>query len=174
MSAYRIKKATARDVPTLASQRRSMFLDMHAPTKEALSVHDRAFPRWARREMLAGRLHCFLAEDGQGKVVGGGSVWLRDVQPFPGFKGGRVPYLMSMYTDPSHRGKGVATAIVRHAIAWCRSQGYDSMTLHASKMGRPLYEKLGWEASSEMELDFDKLRKNGARAPRQRSRRSGR
>jgi GNAT superfamily N-acetyltransferase len=174
MSPYRIKQATTKDLRALAEQRRSMFLDMHAPSKKALAVHDRAFPRWARREMLAKRLYCFLAEDKHGEIVGGGSVWLREVQPFPGFKGGRVPYLMSMYTRPNLRGKGIATAIVQRAISWCRSRGYDSMTLHASRMGRPLYEKLGWEDSSEMELDFEKVRKRSSRAARQPSRHSGR
>jgi GNAT superfamily N-acetyltransferase len=174
MSPYRIRQATTKDLRALAEQRRSMFLDMHAPSKKALAVHDRAFPRWARREMLAKRLYCFLAEDEHGEIVGGGSVWLREVQPFPGFKGGRVPYLMSMYTRPNLRGKGVATAIVQRAISWCRSRGYDSMTLHASRMGRPLYEKLGWEDSSEMELDFEKVRKRSSRAARQPSRHSGR
>ena len=174
MSRYRVRAANARDLPVLARQRHSMFVDMHTPSKSDLAVHDAAFPSWASREMRAGRLRCFLADDKDGKVVGGGAVWLRQVQPYPGFKGGMVPYLMSMYTEREHRGKGVASMIVRHVIAWCRSEGYGSVTLHASKMGRPLYEKLGWENSSEMELDLARRPERGSERAGRRSRRSGR
>jgi GNAT superfamily N-acetyltransferase len=130
-----------------------MFEDMGHATAGGIRLHDRTFPRWVRREMKAGRFVCFLVEE-DGKVVGGGSLWLREVQPYPGFPGGKVPYLMSMYTEPSHRGKGVGTIVVKSAIAWSRKHGYSSITLHASRMGRPLYVKMGWKSSNEMELDL--------------------
>jgi hypothetical protein len=37
-------------------------------------------------------------------------------------------------------------------IAWCRSQGFVSVALHASRDGRPLYEALGFEPGNEMRL----------------------
>ena len=156
MTKYRLRRGTVSEIPTLLEQRHSMFVGMHAPSGEAIAVHDRAFPAWARREMLAGRLICFLVEDNGNEVIGGGSLWLREVQPHAGFKGGKVPYLMSMYTDPRHRGKRVATMIVKEAIAWSRKRGYGAISLHASKMGRPLYARMGWKATSEMELDLGK------------------
>jgi len=134
-----------------------MFVDMRAASARDLAVHDKAYPGWARRQMRAGRLVPFLVENASHDILGGGSVWLREVQPFPGFKGGKVPYLMSMYTNPEYRGKGIATMIVKKAIAWSRAHGYGSVTLHSSDMGRPLYEKLGWEATTEMELDLAKV-----------------
>jgi GNAT superfamily N-acetyltransferase len=154
MRPYRVRLATKKDISTLAEQRHRMFMDMHSPAKKEMDVHDKAFPEWARREMRAKRLISFLVETEDGKVVGGGSLWLREVQPYPGFKGGKTPYLMSVYTEPGHRGKGVATMILRRAIAWSKLRGYPSISLHASKMGRPLYEKFGWKQSSEMTLDF--------------------
>ena len=35
-----------------------------------------------------------------------------------------------------------------------RRRGLDLMVLHASTMGRPLYEQLGWQAGSEMTLSL--------------------
>lgn len=131
-----------------------MFEDMYSPSKKDIKTHDEAFPSWAKREMRAKRLWCFLVETGNGKIVGGGTLWLREVQPHPGFAGGKVPYLMSMYTDPAHRGVGVGTMILKRAMAWSRAQGYPEVTLHASKMGRPLYEKFGWKPSPEMTVDL--------------------
>ena len=174
MTQYRIRRAGYRDIQTLVKQRHAMFAEMHSQSKRDLDVHDRAFPGWARREMLAGRFACFLVESASVEVVGGGSVWLREVQPHAGFKGGKEPYLMSMYTDPEHRGNGVATMVVNRAITWAKERGYGAMSLHASKMGRPLYKKLGWKATSEMELNLEKFRKKSPRTARQPSRRSGR
>ncbi len=138
----------------LAEQRHRMFADMYSPPKRDLAVHDAAFPRWVRKQMRAKRLVCFLVETSDGEVVGGGSLWLRDVQPYPGFPGGKIPYLMSMYTDPAYRGSGIATLVVKRAMAWSKARGFPSMSLHASRMGKPLYEKLGWERSSEMNVEL--------------------
>jgi GNAT superfamily N-acetyltransferase len=154
VSGLRIRTGTSRDVAELTRQRHRMFEDMGHATPEGIGVHDRAFPRWVMREMKAGRFVSFLVETEEGKLVGGGSLWLREVQPYPGFPGGKVPYLMSMYTEPGHRGKGVGTMVVKTAIAWCRKRGYPSITLHSSRMGRPLYSKMGWKRSTEMELDL--------------------
>jgi GNAT superfamily N-acetyltransferase len=150
----KVREGTPKDVDELVRQRHRMFEDMGHATRRAIGVHDRAFPGWVRREMRAGRFVAFLVETDKGEVVAGGSLWLREVQPYPGFPGGRAPYLMSMYTEPSFRGKGVGTMVVKRAVEWSKKHGYSSMTLHSSGKGRPLYEKLGWEASSEMELEF--------------------
>lgn len=131
-----------------------MFEDMHPRKKSEMDVHDRAFKKWASKEMRAGRLVCFLVTAANGRAVAGGSVWLRDVQPFPGFPGGKVPYLMSMFTEGEFRGKGLATEIVNRAISWSRDHGYPALTLHASDMGLPLYRKMGFKRTREMELEF--------------------
>ncbi len=52
---------------------------------------------------------------------------------------------MSMFTEPSFRGKGVASAIVKVAVEWARVNGYASVRLHASEMGQGVYERLGFE-----------------------------
>ena len=171
MNPYRVRPATLGDIPVLARQRHSMFVDMHTPSRKDLAVHDAAFPSWARREMRAGRLHCFLVEDRSGSVLGGGALWLREVQPYPGFGGGMVPYLMSMYTEPGSRRKGLASLIVKQSMEWARSQGYARMTLHASEVGREVYWKLGWERSWEMRADLSKpsVRVRTATAGRARS-----
>jgi GNAT superfamily N-acetyltransferase len=64
----------------------------------------------------------------------------------------KTPYLMSMYTETAFRRKGIAKSIVCNAIAWSREHGYDKINLHASEMGRHLYESLGFSATTEMRL----------------------
>ena len=43
---------------------------------------------------------------------------------------------------------------MRTLIDWCRTEGFESVNLHASADGRPLYEQLGFEATNEMRLSL--------------------
>jgi GNAT superfamily N-acetyltransferase len=134
----------------MVHQRHAMFVDMGPATREELADLDRAYARFVRREMKARRLSCYLAETREGKIVSGGAIWLRDTPPRVNFPGGRIPYLMSFYTEPAYRGKGLATLIVKEAMKWGREKGYPWMMLHATAAGRGVYERLGWEPTTEM------------------------
>ncbi len=70
---------------------------------------------------------------------------MQPTQPHPERRKRKQPYLMSMFTEPSVRGKGVASEIVRAAVEWSRANGYTYVMLHASEMGRGVYERLGFE-----------------------------
>jgi GNAT superfamily N-acetyltransferase len=120
---------------------------------EDLDDADRVYAAWARQRLRNGTLHAWVAEAG-GEVVGGGALWLQPVQPRPGWPEGVTPYLLSMYTAPEWRGRGVARAIVQAAQQWCRKGGYPRMALHASDMGKPLYEAMGFTPTREMKFQF--------------------
>jgi GNAT superfamily N-acetyltransferase len=76
---------------------------------------------------------------------------------------------MSVYTDPDSRGKGIATMVIRHAMDWAKDHGYPSMSLHASKDGKKIYESLGWESGNEMDFEF-RWKSESRRPPRRRAR----
>ena len=40
--------------------------------------------------------------------------------------------------------------VAAQLLAWCRRRGVARVTLHASEAGRPLYERLGFERTTEM------------------------
>jgi GNAT superfamily N-acetyltransferase len=48
-------------------------------------------------------------------------------------------------THPDHRGKGLASRLMAAAIAAARERGMRTSSLQASKMGEPLYLRLGYE-----------------------------
>ncbi len=148
----KIRMATRRDIPALVQHRRRMFEDLGgnpAPTE----ADDLRYRAWLRARTKSGRFVAFVAE-GKGRVVAGGAVWLREVQPRPGQPERILPYLLSMYTEPEFQGRGLAARIVNSAAAWSRSRGYSKMFLHASRFGRPLYRKLGWERTWEMKFEL--------------------
>jgi predicted N-acetyltransferase YhbS len=52
--------------------------------------------------------------------------------------------------DPRFRRRGAGTALLRHAIEHLDGKGVRTLLLQATPLGRPLYEKLGFEAEHEL------------------------
>ena len=55
-------------------------------------------------------------------------------------------------TAPEARGRGLATGLMRHALADGRERGNDISTLQATKLGRPVYERLGYQTFGVCEM----------------------
>jgi GNAT superfamily N-acetyltransferase len=53
---------------------------------------------------------------------------------------------------PEARGRGYAKQILEAAVAECGTRGPRVITLHASRFGRPIYERFGFTESTEMML----------------------
>ena len=159
----RPRRASERDLPLLVRHRHRMFRAIGRWSERDLARHDRTYARWALGEMRARRLIGLVVVTSEGRPVGSGVVWLQPSQPRPG-KLSRLtmPYIMSMFTEPQFRGKGVATRLVEEMVRWATVRGYRRIFLHASTLGRPVYARLGFENGNEMRLDL----------PRRASRRS--
>ncbi len=52
---------------------------------------------------------------------------------------------------PGYRRRGIATALMRHALAWLGENGILVSKLDATDMGRPLYEQLGFRKECAIE-----------------------
>ena len=120
MPGFRLRRATTKDIPLLVQHRRKMFEEMASPTEEELSVHDASYRAWAREMMKRGLLHVYVVETRSGQPAASGGVWLREMQPSPGHPHGMVPYVLSVYTRPEFRRKGLASMIVEEAMGWAQ------------------------------------------------------
>jgi GNAT superfamily N-acetyltransferase len=72
-------------------------------------------------------------------------------------------------THPSARGRGLASRISQHLVDWSVEHGCDTVALDASELGRPIYERLGFEATGwtiELGPDPERLVQAGPRAER--------
>jgi GNAT superfamily N-acetyltransferase len=154
---FTVRRATVKDVPVLVSQRRAMWKTMGMRDKRALDETDQVYTRWVRSRMKNEKLMGWLAE-AQGRIVGGGCVWLQPIQPMPGYNRMLQPYVLSMYTEPDFRGQGVASAIIDEASAWARKSKFPLIRLHAAEMGRGVYAKRGFKRGWEMRLRLSKPR----------------
>lgn len=132
-----------------------MFGEIGGWSERDLDRQDTAYRAWVLRERSAGRLFGLVVESADGTVAGSGVVWLQPSQPRPGRLSRQwMPYIMSMYTEPEFRGRGVATALVREMVRWATRKGYRRIFLHASPAGRPVYRRLGFENGNEMRRDL--------------------
>ncbi|HVB12197.1 MAG TPA: GNAT family N-acetyltransferase [Nitrososphaerales archaeon] len=153
-----IRLATRKDLDVLMNQRHRMFEDIRHRTPAELKRADSIYRKWVIKMSRKKRFVGFLAVKENGESVGGGCVWIRETQPSPS-SGPRLqmPYLLSMYTKPRYRGRGIATSIVKEAMKWSKKKGFKMMTLHASEFGKPVYTKIGWKRTWEMRVDLSKF-----------------
>lgn len=151
---WRVREADASDVATLAEHRRRMFVDLGAKDSARIERMAAAFVPYAAEHMPRGELRAWLAE-ADGAPIAGVAAVIQQVPPSMRNPEGTVGYILNMYVEPEWRRQGVARSLMETAIDALRTRGIGGVVLHASDQGRPLYEKLGFAASSEMRLFFD-------------------
>lgn len=157
------RRATLRDLDVLVRHRRGMWLDIGDHTKRDLDAADRVYRRWVRAQMERGRYAAFIVDGPDGSPVASGCVWIMDSHPRPAWAGTKQAYLLSMYTEPAHRGKGYGARIVREALRYSRSRGIHRMTLHAAPKGAPIYAREGFKRTREMRIVLAPQRRKRAR-----------
>lgn len=90
---------------------------------------------------------------GDGTFVGAGGISFFRVMPTYHNPTGWKAYIMNMYTKPEYRRMGIARKTLDLLVAASKERGIFHITLEATNMGKPLYEKYGFiKMGSEMEL----------------------
>jgi ribosomal protein S18 acetylase RimI-like enzyme len=90
-------------------------------------------------ELWGGPNHGFLLYENGAAVAGGSASFVEGVS-----------YIGWMATLPEYRGRGYAEALLRHMDAYMRRQyGVNETVLHATEMGRPIYERMGFQVVDE-------------------------
>ena len=60
---------------------------------------------------------------------------------------------MNMYTNPAYRRRGIAAKTLDMLVKAAKNKGIKFISLEATDMGKPLYEKYGFiKMNNEMEL----------------------
>jgi GNAT superfamily N-acetyltransferase len=152
-----VRPATQADIKTLARHRCEMFSDMGQLNGEHYEALADATARYLATAIPSGEYFAWVAapRDHPDLVVAGGGVQLRRILPRPSRTGGLQPeglqgLIVNVYTEKEWRRRGLAELIMNTILAWGREQGLLSIVLHASSMGRPLYERMGFKVSNEM------------------------
>jgi GNAT superfamily N-acetyltransferase len=153
-SSFRIRRGMLADIPAIARHRLGMMLEMGLGTPPQCAIYEKDFQEFARKEISAGNFNSWLAETDTGQVVGGGAVYIVPWLGNPTDRLQKRAFILNVYTDPDFRRRGIARAVVKAMLEWCRSQGFHSVRLMASDFGRPLYQSMGFLPTREMKLEL--------------------
>jgi GNAT superfamily N-acetyltransferase len=127
-----------------------MWSDIGGRTEQEIASHDSRYRRWAQEQMRRGRLLGLIVDAPKAGPVASGCLWFQPDHPRPVIQEMESPYIMSMFTEPAFRRRGLATLIVKGLVEVARKKGYSRVVLHASGQGRLVYSKLGFESTPEM------------------------
>lgn len=158
--AWIIRRATPDDIPILSGHRAAMFADMgrihdEQTQRDLIIATTDYFSRAIRSEEYLAWVAVNSTHPDQ--ILGGAGVQRRSALPFPlrgegatGIGKGVQAIVLNVYTDPAWRRRGIARALMSEILAWSKSIPLDTLVLHASNDGRPLYESLGFVSTNEM------------------------
>jgi GNAT superfamily N-acetyltransferase len=118
------------------------------------------FAQAHRRSDESGASRYLVAQMGS-DVVGSGVAFLRKTLSDDYVRSAPRGFIAYVFVEEPYRRRGVARAITAAALEWLRSVGCETVHLHASEAGKPLYESLGFVTGTEMVLRFAP----GKRAP---------
>ncbi len=152
MPKFELSQARVEDIDILVKHRLGMFNDMHPELTKEIQASEQQTREWLREKLSDGSLVGFIVRTEEGQAAGSGCLWIRKEQPNPAHTRLDAPYLLSMFTEKRFRRNGVARIIVKTAIDWSREHGYDRINLHATDVGKPLYEEFGFKPTNEMKL----------------------
>ena len=147
------KKATLDDIDILVKTRIEVLkaanlldysADMSKVEQESYSYYKRA---------LSDNTHTAILVFDDEKFIGAGGVSYYRVMPTYHNPSGKKAYIMNMYTAPDYRRQGIAYKTLDMLVRVSKERGINQISLEATEMGRPLYEKYGFvKMESEMEL----------------------
>lgn len=147
-----VRRAGETDVADLVRLRRMMWEAMGVGDVPHLDAADKAAAAYFSAAIAAGTFHGWLAVTEAGTAVGAGGVVIDQHPPGPRNLSGRIGYVMNLVTDPRYRRRGIGRRIMYAILGWLEEQGVRHVALHATDVGRPLYDELGFVDSNEMRL----------------------
>lgn len=147
------KKATLEDLDLLTQTRIEVLRAANKLGADVdMSIVESESREYYKRSLADGSHTAYLVFDG-GVFVGAGAVSYYAVMPTYHNPTGLNAYIMNMYTRPDYRRRGIAMKTLELLIQDAKARGIRRISLDATDMGRPMYEKYGFvPMPCEMEL----------------------
>ena len=147
------KKATIEDLEVLVTTRIEVLRAANKLETDAdMSEVERQSREYYSKALIDGAHTAYLVFD-EGLFIGAGGVSYYRVMPTYHNPSGEKAYIMNMYTAPGYRRQGIAYKTLDLLVNDAKNRGITAISLEATDMGRPLYEKYGFvKMNDEMEL----------------------
>ena len=140
MIEYRL--AVAADTEELARIRLDFLIASDGVgDREKASLHESILEYFG--SALGSKFVAWIAIE-EGEIVGTSGLSFCVHPPNKRAPTGKIAYISNMFTYPEHRGRGIATKLFALIVAEAKSRGYTKITLNATDMGHPIYEKYGF------------------------------
>lgn len=147
------KKATIEDINVLTKSRVEVLraTNQLADDVDMSEVETQSYDYY-KKALSDGTHTAYLVFDGD-RFIGAGGISYFRVMPTYHNASGNKAYIMNMYTNPDYRRLGIAYKTLELLVADAREKDVKAISLEATEMGRPLYEKFGFvKMNDEMEL----------------------
>ena len=158
-AAWSLRLATPSDATLIAEHRVRMFREMGELAGDGEPRLRAATEAYVRGALASGEYVGWLAHesDAPERIVAGAGVQRRPLLPRPtddhaGVLLGAEGLILNVWVEPAWRRQGIADAMLNAIMAWAPGAGIVRLSLHASRAGRPLYERLGFAPTTEMRL----------------------
>jgi GNAT superfamily N-acetyltransferase len=152
---YSTRRATPRDIEAIAQLRIAMAREIVPAEAPDPGEYLHATRRYLHRAMPAGEYRGWIAESGD-RIIATVGFFIFERPPLSRSGATREGRVVTVYTLPDWRGRGIATRMLTELVADARAQGLGRLRLAAVPTARPLYERLGFRAlDREMELHAD-------------------
>ncbi|MGB8451908.1 MAG: GNAT family N-acetyltransferase [Anaerocolumna sp.] len=88
-----------------------------------------------------------LVAEFNGEIIAMSGLTFYILPPNEWCPGGKTAYIGGIYTMPVFRRQGIASELLSRSVEEAKRLGCERIQLHTTDMGRPIYEKYGFEDS---------------------------
>jgi ribosomal protein S18 acetylase RimI-like enzyme len=149
-----IRTLRASDLDLVCRHREEMFRDAGKSDDELLPMTAH-FREWVKPRLLDGSYFGYVMEVDAAPVAGIG-LMLIDWPPHPMHPTqDKRGYVLNVFVEPGYRKRGLARELMNLADAEFARRGVCYAVLHATEKGKPLYQGLGWNGTTEMAKTLD-------------------
>jgi len=146
-----LRRATIKDLKALIRYRVALFQEMgHLNDLSTEKSFRETLERYFIEALSKNEFISWIAEI-NGNIIASSGLVIFKKPPTPRNLSGKEAYIMNMYTSSEWRKRGVATRLFEEIFSFLQEINIETMSLHATDIGRSFYEKMGFSTTdSEM------------------------
>jgi GNAT superfamily N-acetyltransferase len=150
-----IRKSCLYDIDLLLANRLEFFGVVRNHEVVFPEGFEEATREYMMKHMEDNSLVIWIAED-NGVICSIAMVCYYQLLPSLSNPGGNTGYIQNVYTLPDYRGKGFASKLIKNIIQDAKDRKVGRLILHATDMGKVVYEKLGFDVlTNEMMITVE-------------------
>lgn len=141
-----IKKATSNDIDLLMSSRLETLKVVNNLSDDV--IFDKELIDRTKEYFINSNQTTVLTLDNN-VVIGCATICYFKIMPTISHPTGKRAHIMNVYTHENYRRQGIGLKMIKLLIEEAKQRGVTEISLDATQMGRPLYEKCGFVSTEE-------------------------